>query len=478
MPIDVPPAVQRTFERLKKARSAYIELKEINDRYYVYEATSEWDSEAQRPKKTTTYLGAISLEGEYTAKQVRDSVDETEREIFEYGNGALAAHLLADLGETLADYTPHHEELLSMAIIRALDPQPLRLHASRWEQLALSRNSTARLTPKHLSTVLQETGRSVRWWHDVFDSLIDEDDMLLYDLTTVFSRSTQISLAEKGYNPQNKYINQIGVVLAFSQATELPAGIEVFWGSLKDISTIGDFLDRLPTRHLGFILDRGFWSESLLEEFRSEGISYVAPLRKNLDLFDTRWVQWREPFIYRDRAIRWGRRRSKHGPIYYFEDPELAGEQEATLLRKVEQGRLSEEAYREKKERAGIIGLVSDLERDGPEIFDLYKGRQDVEVAFDAMKNTLEADATYLQDNETVRGYFFVAFLALRVYFGVLKRLRERDLTGEISVREVLYELSKIQQIVETDKDEASLAKIPKQAREMAALFPEALPMR
>lgn len=473
---NIPSKVRQTFDRLQEARPEYIELKEINDRYYVYSATSEWDSTAQKPKKQTAYLGAISLEGEFTPKQLSQSVETTDREIFEYGNGQLAASLLEDVRNLLPEYTPHSEELIAMAIIQALDPQPLRLHASRWEKLAISRNRSVRLSPKHLSTVLEETGQAVEWWHEVFSALIGEDDLLLYDLTTVFSYSQQISLAEKGYNAQGKYLDQIGVVLAFSQSQELPAGVEVYWGSLKDISTIEDFLDRLPERDLGFILDRGFWSEPLLEDFRTEDISYVAPIRKNSRLFDTRWVRWRDPFVYRERALRWGRRHTDHGTLYLFEDPELRGEQEAALLRKVEEGRLDQAAYEEKKERAGVIGLVSDLDREGPAIFDLYKGRQDIEVAFDAMKNTLDADTTYLQTDDAVRGYFFVTLLALRIYFGILRRLRERDLTGTLSVKEVLFELSKIQLIVESD-DEKYFAEVPKQAREIAALFPESLPM-
>lgn len=476
MPADVPPAVQQTFDRLQETRPEYLELKEINDRYYVYIATSEWDSETKQPKKQTTYLGAISLEGKFTPKQRSQSVETTDREIFEYGNGKLAAQLLEEVSDLLAEYTPHANELLAMAIIRALDPQPLRLHETRWEKLALSREIPARLSPKHLAEVLRETGQAVGWWHQLFEALIDADDLLLYDLTTVFSHSQQISLAEKGYNAQQKYLDQIGVVLAFSQTQELPAGVEVYWGSMKDISTIDDFLARLPAREMGFILDRGFWSEQLLTEFREEGINYVAPLRKDSRLFDTRWVRWRDPFVYRERAIRWGRRHTEYGTLYFFEDPELRGEQEAALLRKVEEGRLDQEAYEAKKERAGVIGLISDLDREGPTIYDHYKGRQDVEIAFDAMKNTLDADTTYLQDNDAVRGYFFVTFLALRIYFGILRRLRERNLTSTLSVKEVLFELSKIQLIVDSE-DEEAFAKVPKQAREVAALFPEASPM-
>lgn len=476
MPTDVPSPVARAFDRLKETRDDYIELKEIDGRYYVYKATSEWDSEAQRPKKKTTYLGAISLEGEYTPKQLSEAGQETPRELFEYGTGALAYHFLQDAEALLEELTPHARELLAMAIIRATDPHPLKRHPSRWDHLALSRELDVTVNPKHLSSVLKATGRGVAWWYDFFESLIPDDDLLLYDLTAVFTRSTNITLAEKGYNADWNPTPQLGVVLAFSRESSLPAGVDVYSGSMNDISTLGDFLDRLPTRDIGFILDRAFWSEPLLREFRSEGMSYLAPLKRNLNLFDPRWVQWRGPFSYRKRPIEWGRRRSEHGPIYYFRDPKLEGEQKAALLQQVETGQLNRDTYEEKKADAGIMALVSDLDRPGEEIFDLYKGRQDVEVAFDAMKNTLEADKTYLQSSEAVRGYFFVTMLALRVYFKILKRLRERDVTDRISVSDVTYELSKVQLIVD-GSGERSLAKVPKRAREIAALFPEALPM-
>jgi transposase len=110
------------------------------------------------------------------------------------------------------------------------------------------------------------------------------------------------------------------------------------------------------------------------------------------------------------------------------------------------------------------------------EIFDLYKGREDVELEFDAMKNELESDKTYLRSDDAVRGYFFVTFLALRVYFKILQRLREQGLTTRVAVDEVLFELLKVMKIVERSGREY-FAQMPKRARQMCSLFPEALPM-
>ncbi len=467
-----PARVQKAFERLKESEEGCIELKNIKGKYYVYRATSNWDKEEKKVRKKTEYLGTITSEGVYIPKKHR--VQESKQEIFEYGNGELAHHFIKDVEEELKQYTPHYRELIAAAIVKAIDPKPLRLLDSRWEKLYLHKRVPARLSPKHVSSVLKETGRNVRWWYQLFEGFAD-DKLLLYDLTTVFTHSKNIRMAEKGYNSEKKYNDQVGVVMAFSTEDFLPVGMEVFWGSIKDITTIKDFLARFKAE-VGFILDRGFWSEKLIKEFISEDISYVAPLRKNSKLLDMRWVRWRKPFTYRGRTIQWGKKKTDLGGLYFFYDPQLRGEEETALLRKVENEKLTMEEFEKDKKVAGIIGLLTNLDRSGMEVFELYKGRQDVEAAFDAMKNCLDSDKTYMQTDEAVRGYFFITFLALRIYFHTLKRLRENDLTSKISVNEVFFELSKVQRIVEPTGREY-YAKIPKKARRILEVFPEALHM-
>jgi hypothetical protein len=47
----------------------------------------------------------------------------------------------------------------------------------------------------------------------------------------------------------------------------------------------------------------------------------------------------------------------------------------------------------------------------------------------------------YLGDSDAVRGYFFVSFLCLFLYFRVLEKLRVADLVGEISLRATFFAL-------------------------------------
>lgn len=132
----------------------------------------------------TTNLATITEDGEFIPKTPWESPPTTDREIYEYANGALAHHFLEDVHALVAEYTPYADELLAMATIRAIDPQPLRSHPSRWEKLYLSQELTVRVTPKHLSNVLHETGTGKGWWHEFFTDLVDADDLLLYDLAS------------------------------------------------------------------------------------------------------------------------------------------------------------------------------------------------------------------------------------------------------------------------------------------------------
>ena len=96
------------------------------------------------------------------------------------------------------------------------------------------------------------------------------------------------------------------------------------------------------------------------------------------------------------------------------------------------------------EERLGKISLISNLDKIPDEIYLIYKEREDIEQCFDAMKNEMENDKTYLRDNDAIRGYFFVSFIALYIHYRILEILRINDLIGKYSVNELLFELSKV----------------------------------
>jgi len=468
----IPVDVMKTFEKIKREYRIYAELKVINNTFCVYKATSKWDKEEKKVRKITEYLGVITSEGEFKKKIPRDAIRETEREIFEFGNGYIAYNFLKDIEDILSEQIPYFKEVIAYSIIKAIDPQPLRLLNSRWEKLYISQPLRVSLSPKHISSILHEIGVSVSRWYDLFSKLTTKGDIIFYDLTGIFTYSENIKIAEKGWNSNHEYLDQIGVIMAFSSIAHLPIGIEVFPGSIPDKVTIKDFRDRFQQKDIGYVFDRGFLDYKLIEELRDDKTHYILPLKKDSKYMDFNNVDWKSPFVYRDRYIRWGRKISDLGYIYFYDDPKVRCEQELALLKKVKRHKITMKEFEIKRKKAGIMGIISDLDKKGYAIYDIYKGKEDVELAFDAMKNTIDADKTYLRSEESVRGYYFITFIALRVYFKILKRLREKNLTSKISVEEVLFELSKVMKIKEKNGREY-FARIPWRSRKIMELFPE-----
>ena len=102
----IPSRVLKRFQQLKREEAGHIELKQIRNNYYVYRATSEWDKERRKVRKITEYIGSIDPEGLFTARRVRNGIQESGREVFEFGNGGLARYLLRDVETLLTERTP------------------------------------------------------------------------------------------------------------------------------------------------------------------------------------------------------------------------------------------------------------------------------------------------------------------------------------------------------------------------------------
>lgn len=464
--------ILETYQKLQNTEK-HIQLREIKGHYYVYRTHSRWDKQRKKPVKTTELLGAITPDGEYKPKRPKTRLSTTK--IYQYGNAQLLLSLSEDLRNATTDM-PHKDELLALSIIRAIDPGPIRLAHMVWEDTYTSTHLPVNLSPRNVTDTLSTIGNMVQETYGLFAKLSPDAGMLFYDLTSVLSYSKRLSLAERGYNPGWEQVGQVKVAMAFSTTTWLPVAVDVFYGSLKETKILRYFVERLPGVDLGFVMDRGFKSYELLLDLKKQHIHYIAALMKNSKLLPSQ-AKMVGAFEYGERMIAFcKKRRMPFGFMYLFEDTRLREAEEQFLLGKVNRGKLSMEEYRLRRRMAGVFGIVSDLDVEPRLVYMQYKQREEIEQAFDFMKNDLEADRSYLGRDEVVRGYFVVVFLAMRLYFKILRRLRERDLVGKVSVKEVLYTLSKMRMIVEASGREY-LCALPKRTEQILEVFSDHIPM-
>ncbi|MEM4115557.1 MAG: transposase, partial [Saccharolobus sp.] len=146
--------------------------------------------------------------------------------------------------------------------------------------------------------------------------LIGKKSVIFIDLSTIFSYSENIRLAEKGYNKDHIGLKQINFALLFSDE---PLMLKAMPGSIRDVKYFSSVLKEFDLRNCIIIIDRGFFSMNNMDEMNKREIRFIQLLRRNSKIIDY-LITMKESFVYRDRGIRYGMKRIEKYYLNLYED--------------------------------------------------------------------------------------------------------------------------------------------------------------
>lgn len=234
------------------------------------------------------------------------------------------------------------KEICALAMVRVTGIVPIKQVKDAWEKLYDVDGIKPHLNTKNLSKVLHKVGINRAGQNIIFNYLVDQSKQLVYDLSSFFSRSINISQAERGYNKDKIQVPQINLALLCSADSGLPMMIRSLPGSVKDIK----------------------------------------------------------------------------------------------------------------------ISILSNLDVDGSEIYEIYKRRETVEKMFDTYKTVLEADKIYLLDDEGVFGHVFISFLSLYIHYKLEQVLKKGELSRKMTPIDLLFKYGKVYHVDMGDRD--MITEVPK----------------
>jgi transposase len=243
-----------------------LEVKVIGTNHYVYHSTTYWDKELKKPRKTSKYLGKLDKNEGLIESRTRKELSSSDiRNVTEYGNSMILHESMKSLKPLLMDAFPDcWEEIYSLAMVRINGYVPMKRAQESWEKLYNVENIDPQLNPKSLSKVLHSVGINRVGQNTIFKKLTDQSNQLVYDLSSMFTRSMSIAQAEKGYNKDHLHVPQINLALLCSADTGLPAMIRSIPGSVRDIATLYNSIKEVDVKGKTLILDRGFFSDDIL----------------------------------------------------------------------------------------------------------------------------------------------------------------------------------------------------------------------
>ena len=456
-----------------KYRKPGTELRYIKGKYYLYEVKSVYDKDRKRSKKVTgTLLGKITKEDGFieskkqkqlkAASKPGDQLPDTVL-VQEYGVSQYITTYFQDQIEALKrNFGTQWNLILGIAYTRLLHQAPIKnmpLHLANsylaeWAELP-------KITEKKVSGFLRELGQSKDKMTAYMKSFINEGDFLLIDATDILCKSQHISLASKGYNNKLDFQPQFNLLYLFSSSDRMPAFYRIVPGNIREIKAFKNTIDESGITNSVLIGDKGFYSKDNITHLETYGLSYIIPLRRNNKLIDYSTIrentfkEANEYFKYAGRTIWYkvfdieGRR------LVLYLDERLKVHEEEDYMKRIDTHPedYTIEKYQEKRNRFGTLALYTPLKAYSPQkLYETYKGRNSIETMFEGMKSVLNADSTYMQNEDALQGWMFINHVALQWYQSIYLHLYNEGMLKKYSVKDVLTHLKKIQRIKINEK--------------------------
>lgn len=92
------------------------------------------------------------------------------------------------------------------------------------------------------------------------------------------------------------------------------------------------------------------------------------------------------------------------------------------------------EYFEDGKSCLGVFAIISDLDLNPSKKYKQYKSTKEMEQVYNTMKGDLESYKTYLRNNNKMKGFYFIVFLAFRIRLRILRKLKDQNLVGKKSV--------------------------------------------
>jgi transposase len=485
---------------------SYIVKQKIGNITYVLEATSYWDKEKKQSRQKRIVLGKIDPETGEVVPTRGNNINKT----VDYGNQyfleELSKKLKLDvfLKESFGD---DFQKILHLAYYLLSENSSLHLFEQWCSGVEINHNLKS-LSSQSISKFLSKLGVSDDKMFSFFDSWINQNEHkkgVFYDISSISSYSEQIESVEKGYNRDNENLPQVNIGMLYSKETELPLRYDLTQGSITDVSTLKRIVE--GNQELGmkqditYIMDKGFFSLKNLEEVLKDQrviipLPYSTKLSKEL-LFLSKDIikDMNNIFLYNDSVYYYNKvKRKLHSKEYSFfvirdkkkhdygttlfykrileienyfkgnklDDIDLMKE-ELNIVAKsyVKFFKVSSVDNQLKLERNmeniensiikfGTTILFTNIEdMDHEDITREYRSKDRVEQMFDSLKNNLDFKRMKVHSNDTMKGKFFIVFIALIIDTHILNiKSKSKDKKmNKYTRKEIIKELRKIKKV-------------------------------
>lgn len=436
----------------------------INGKYYLYECKSVYDPVKKRTKKITgKCLGRITKDGFIPSgkRKLEETVKrkiEKPIKVKEYGLCSFIDKHLKEYVSALKKHFPEdYLQILAISYSRFAYNSPLKNVEIRYQQSYMEQMfGKCIINDKVASEVLKRIGNEKDKIESYMKEFVSRKDRLVIDMTHIFSYSRQMEINKIGYNSEHKFDPQVNILYLMSQKRKMPVYYKILPGNIREVKAIKNFIKETEIIEGFIIMDKGFYSEKNIKELEESGIKYIIPLRRDNVLINYKEIKENKfetsakLFEYQKRPIFGKKIEGKDFDMFIYLDKELKHKEEKEYLCGIfsDPEKFSKEEYNKIRHRFGTIVFITNQKKLSVEkAYHIYKTRNDIEQMFDAQKNVLENDISYMHSIETLEGWMFISHIVLQWYYELYKILNDNNLLHKYSIQDMINILLDVKKV-------------------------------
>jgi len=485
---------------------AYLFDQVVNGKIYVYEIKSYWDKDKKQPRQKRKYLGRRDP---ITGKIINTKTKKGSKpnRVFDFGNCYFIEQIIKDMGiyDLLKGiYSMQYKEIIALIQYKISEAAPLYL-TSNWSEGNYIEALPEDITSQRISELLNRLGKDLESRILFFKEWIKTQKVIksiYFDITSISTYSKLLDLAEWGYNRDKEKLPQINLGMIYGRENKLPLYYTIYQGSIPDTKTLKNIIKynkEYGIKKTIFIMDRGFYSRKNIERLKDQEmiipLTFSTKLSKELlEKHSKTLNDMNKIFKFNERLYYYSKDKINISGIelfaHIYKDKLKYNEKENSFhltLLEIEE-RLNNDKYTDKEEiidviegmfkgyskyyniekgkgkylllkrnltaikarinRFGILILITNIKGlRKEEILTIQRNRDEIEKAFDMMKNDLESNRLRVNSRERVEGSMFITYLSLIITSYIQNKLNSSEELKKYSKKGLMCELKKLKMV-------------------------------
>jgi transposase len=448
-------------------RTKGTELRFLSGKYYLYAVSSKYDPILKRAKKISgRLLGKIDEENGF----IESSKDKLRKTVGlpvindcistkDFGTQALMLKLGSKQLEALENvFGQDGKALFLFAFFRLTEQSPIKnvlfyYAHSYWSQTW----PTAKVSDKEISQLLRRVGENRPKIMEYQKLFFKEEETVLLDMTHVITHSHKLESAQSGYNNSMSFKPQVNLMYLFSAQQHEPIYYRLVPGNIRDVKAFTLSIQECNLKNIMLIADKGFYSKKNVDQLDQPKLPYIIPLQRGSSLIEYPKPNeeankiWDGYFTFNGTIIWYRTNNFVH--LYLNQALKIAEEKDYLTRVEGQKEKYSMDTFYKKQVHFGTLALLSKHnEKTTEQIYTTYKSRTNVETMFDAYKNIIDADTTYMQNEAAMEGWMFVSHIALQMYYNIYEELNQHKILKKYSVTDFLKFTHRIKKIKINEK--------------------------